>query len=159
MSSNWPGSRPSQSSAEILPPESRATAGSYPDGRMAGYDGDPQPLPPRSTRGSRWATAPATYTLVGINCAVYLVMVLRGVSPSNPSVQDLVHWGANFGGYVLAGQWWRLLTAAFVHVGILHLATKCGVCGIWDCWASHCSGPPAWSPCTCSRESREIYSV
>ena len=141
MSSNWPGSRPSQSSAEILPPESRATPGSYADGRMAGYDGDPQPLPPRSTRGSRWATAPATYTLVGINCAVYLAMVLRGVSPSNPSVQDLVHWGANFGGYVLAGQWWRLLTAAFVHVGILHLATN-----MWCLWNLGLLGEPLLGP-------------
>src|SRR5580698_9856502 len=141
MSSNWPGSRPSQSSAEILPPESRATPGSYPDGRMAGYDGDPQPLPPRNTGGSRWATAPATYTLVGINCAVYLVMVLRGVSPSNPSVQDLVHWGANFGGYVLAGQWWRLLTAAFVHVGILHLATN-----MWCLWNLGLLGEPLLGP-------------
>src|ERR1700723_894413 len=141
MSSNWPGSRPSQSSAEILPPESRATPGSYPDGRMAGYDGDPQPLPPRRPGGSRWATAPATYTLVGINCAVYLAMVLRGVSPSNPSVQDLVHWGANFGGYVLAGQWWRLLTAAFVHVGILHLATN-----MWCLWNLGLLGEPLLGP-------------
>jgi rhomboid protease GluP len=108
---------------------------------MAGYDGDPQPLPPRSTRGSRWATAPATYTLVGINCVVYLAMVLRGVSPSNPSVQDLVHWGANFGGYVLAGQWWRLLTAAFVHVGILHLATN-----MWCLWNLGLLGEPLLGP-------------
>ncbi len=108
---------------------------------MAGYDGDPQPLPPRSARGSRWATAPATYTLVGINCAVYLAMVLRGVSPSNPSVQDLVHWGANFGGYVLAGQWWRLLTAAFVHVGILHLATN-----MWCLWNLGLLGEPLLGP-------------
>ncbi len=92
-------------------------------------------------RGNRWATAPATYTLVGINCAVYLAMVLRGVSPSNPSVQDLVHWGANFGGYVLAGQWWRLLTAAFVHVGILHLATN-----MWCLWNLGLLGEPLLGP-------------
>src|ERR1700675_4417401 len=98
MASDWPGIRPSQSSAEVLPPERRANPGSSPGGRMAGYDGDPRPLPPRRPAGNRWATAPATYTLVGINCAVYIAMVLRGVSPSNPIVQDLVHWGANFGG-------------------------------------------------------------
>jgi rhomboid protease GluP len=79
--------------------------------------------------------------LVGINCAVYLAMVLRGVSPSNPSVQDLVHWGANFGGYVLAGQWWRLLTAAFVHVGILHLATN-----MWCLWNLGLLGEPLLGP-------------
>jgi membrane associated rhomboid family serine protease len=141
MASNWPGIRPSQSSAEILPPESRANPGSYPGGRMAGYDGDPTPLPPRRPVGSRWATAPATYTLVGINCAVYLAMVLRGVSASNPSVQDLVRWGANFGGYVLAGQWWRLLTAAFVHVGILHLATN-----MWCLWNLGLLGEPLLGP-------------
>ena len=144
MSSNWPGSRPSQSPAEILPPDSRANPGSYAGGRLAGYDGDPGPLPPnpsRGARGNRWASAPATYTLVGINCAVYLGMVLRGVSPTNPTVQDLVHWGANFGGYVLAGQWWRLLTAAFVHVGILHLATN-----MWCLWNLGLLGEPLLGP-------------
>src|SRR5258708_12083647 len=122
MSSNWSGSRPSQSSAEILPPESRANPGSYPEGRMAGYDGDPGPLRPSPSRragGTRWASAPATYVLVGINCAVYVAMVLRGVSPTNPNVQDLVHWGANFWGYVLAGQWCPLLTPPFLHAAIL----------------------------------------
>ena len=160
MASDWPGIRPSQSSAEILPPESRANPGSYPGGRMAGYDGDPRPVPPaRRPAGNRWATAPATYTLVGINCAVYLAMVLRGVSPSNPSVQDLVHWGANFGGYVLTGQWWRLLTAAFVHVGILHLATNMWCFGTWDCSANLCSARPGWLPSMSSPESRETYSA
>jgi rhomboid protease GluP len=129
MGSNWPGSGPSQRSAEILPPENRA------------YEGDLGPARPQPSRGSRWASAPATYTLVGINCAVYVAMVLRGVSPSNPTVQDLVHWGANFGGYVLAGQWWRLLTAAFVHVGILHLATN-----MWCLWNLGLLGEPLLGP-------------
>src|ERR1700729_4090867 len=132
MPSNWPESRPSQSPAEILPPEGR------------GYDRDPGPVPPNRSRGgggTRWASAPATYTLVGINCAVFIAMVVRGVSPSNPSVQELVNWGANFGGLVLAGQWWRLLTAAFVHVGILHLATN-----MWCLWNLGLLGEPLLGP-------------
>jgi len=111
---------------------------------MEGYDGDPGPLPPappRRPNGGRWAFAPATYTLVGINCAVYVAMVLRGVSPTNPTVLDLVRWGANFGGYVLAGQWWRLLTAAFVHVGIIHLATN-----MWCLWNLGLLGEPLLGP-------------
>ena len=139
MALNWRGERPSQAPAEILPPEGDPR--SY--GRMPGYDGDPglPPVAPRRPRPNRWATAPATYTLVGINCAVYLLMVVKGVSPSNPTVGDLVHWGANFGGYVLAGQWWRLLTAAFVHVGVLHLATN-----MWCLWNLGLLGEPLLGP-------------
>jgi rhomboid protease GluP len=139
MSSNWPGGKPS-SPAEILPPENRADPRAY--GRMPGYDGDPGPVPgPSRAGGNRWASAPATYTLVGINCAVYIAMVLRGVSPTNPNVDQLVHWGANFGGLVLAGQWWRLLTAAFVHVGIIHLATN-----MWCLWNLGLLGEPLLGP-------------
>ena len=130
---------------EILPPE-----GPRSTGRMPGYDSayDPgygaRPQPPARPpvrQGNSWATAPATYTLVGINCAVYLLMVLRGVSPTNPTVQDLVNWGANFGGYVLRGEWWRLLSAAFVHVGILHLATN-----MWCLWNLGLLGEPLLGP-------------
>jgi rhomboid protease GluP len=48
----------------------------------------------------------------------------------NPSPDQLMHWGANNAGYVLyLGQWWRILTAMFVHVGFLHLATN-----MWCLW-------------------------
>jgi rhomboid protease GluP len=143
MPTDWPGSRSPQSPAEILPPEGRAYPGAYPDGREREYEGDPRAMPPSPpvARGNRWASAPATYTLVGINCGVYLGMVLSGISPTNPSVQELVKWGANFGGYVLTGQWWRLLTAAFVHVGILHLATN-----MWCLWNLGLLGEPLLGP-------------
>lgn len=93
-----------------------------------GYVPTPQPMVRR--RRSFWATAPATYVLVAINCAVFLAMVFRGVSPLSPTAEQLMHWGANNAGSVLInGQWWRIITAMFVHVGILHLATN-----MWCLW-------------------------
>jgi rhomboid protease GluP len=69
--------------------------------------------------------------LLGINCAVFLAMTLRGVNIMSPSPDQLLHqWGANNAGYVLfLGQWWRIVTAMFVHVGIIHLATN-----MWCLW-------------------------
>ncbi len=63
-----------------------------------------------------------TPALLTINIAVFLVMAIMGVSITAPTPADLIHWGADFGPLVTQGQWWRMLTAAFVHVGLLHLA-------------------------------------
>ena len=74
--------------------------------------------------------APGTYILVGINCAVYLLMDLTGVSPIMPHTEDLYRWGANNAGAVLLnGEWWRIITAMFVHGGILHIALN-----MWCLW-------------------------
>jgi rhomboid protease GluP len=57
-------------------------------------------------------------------------MVLSGVSIGNPTIDQLVKWGAdNAGDVLLNGQWWRIVTAMFVHVGIIHLATN-----MWCLW-------------------------
>ena len=66
-----------------------------------------------------------TQAIFGINVAVFIAMVLAGVSMlDSPSGQDLVHWGANFGPLTVSGQWWRLLTCVFVHGGLLHVAAN-----------------------------------
>jgi rhomboid protease GluP len=71
----------------------------------------------------------AARLLVGVNIAVYIAMVLNNVSPLNPSTRDLIHWGAMSGPAVMAGERWRLLTSAFLHIGLIHLALN-----MWCLW-------------------------
>jgi rhomboid protease GluP len=70
-----------------------------------------------------------TQAILGINVAVFVAMTLAGVSPLDPTGQQLVDWGANFGPYTIGGQWWRLLTCVFVHIGIPHIALN-----MWCLW-------------------------
>lgn len=106
---------------EILPPGEMPEYGYSPQ-----YSQGPLPPAPAARRRPGWQIAPATYILAGINVAVYLLMVFSGVSPLSPNTSQLVyHWGANVGALVLYDhQWWRLLTATFVHSGIIHIATN-----------------------------------
>jgi rhomboid protease GluP len=62
-----------------------------------------------------------TVALIVINVGVFLGMLIGGVSPLNPTTENLLAWGANYGPLTLHGQWWRLVTAAFAHAGLLHL--------------------------------------
>lgn len=62
-----------------------------------------------------------TFILIAINLLVYAVMVLRGVNYINPAVKDIINWGGNVKFNVTGGEWWRLITALFVHIGIFPL--------------------------------------
>jgi membrane associated rhomboid family serine protease/Flp pilus assembly protein TadD len=75
------------------------------------------------------APVSVTVVLVGINLFMFVAMVLKGASVMQPDVDQLLRWGANFGPLTIGGQWWRLLTAMFVHIGIVHMALN-----MWALW-------------------------
>jgi len=123
----------SQPEGELIPPYNDASARPMPD-----YAKETTPV---RTRGRNVLSAPGTYFLLAINCAVFLWMIFHGVSASSPSPQQLVHFGANVPALVLHGQWYRLLTATFVHVGLIHLATN-----MWCLWNLGLLGEPLLGP-------------
>jgi rhomboid protease GluP len=68
--------------------------------------------------------------LLGINCGVFVLMVAQGASIWVPTLDQLMRWGADRTSNVLIySEWWRIVTAMFVHVGLIHLATN-----MWCLW-------------------------
>jgi rhomboid protease GluP len=65
---------------------------------------------------------PITTALVAINLTVFVGMVVTGGKLIDFTGQTTVAWGGNYGPYTLNGEWWRLVTAGFVHGGLLHIA-------------------------------------
>lgn len=90
-----------------------------------GYATNPGPAPRAAAR--KWP--PVTTILIGICVAVYVAMVLSGVNPWEPSVPDLLKWGADKGPLSLGGEPWRILTSNYVHGGIIHIALN-----MWCLW-------------------------
>lgn len=98
---------------------------------------------------------PATYTLIGINVTVFVLMSVFGpvprlfqqhayasvlTAPFNTGV--LLFFGSSAPDSILGqGQWWRLLTANFVHVTPLHLLLN-----MWCLWNLGLFGEPLLGP-------------
>jgi len=80
--------------------------------------------PQRTLQNVRRATssfqAPATMILIGINVLVYVVTAAQGGGINLPGGELFSKWALQ-GAAVSDGDWWRLVTAMFLHGSILHL--------------------------------------
>ncbi|WAA10416.1 rhomboid family intramembrane serine protease [Fervidibacillus albus] len=59
-----------------------------------------------------------TYFFLAVQVVLFFLMELMGGS-ENPYV--LLQFGAKFNPLIVEGQWWRLITPMFLHIGIIHL--------------------------------------
>jgi len=68
------------------------------------------------------STAIVTPIIVALNIAVYIAMGATGAGWFEVDARGALAWGADYSPLTTTGDWWRLLTSAFVHFGLLHLA-------------------------------------
>ncbi|UOY00544.1 rhomboid family intramembrane serine protease [Blastococcus sp. PRF04-17] len=74
--------------------------------------------------GRRWGQV--TLTLIALNVAMFLVTAVSAVTVGSSAVENydspvfaaLAQWPA---GVYFLGEWWRVFTAAFLHIGPVHL--------------------------------------
>lgn len=79
--------------------------------------GTTQVRQPTTLTGAALITKPVvTRTLIGINLAVFVLQLISGI---NTLAGDFGMWPI---GVAVGGEWWRLLTAAFLHGSLLHIA-------------------------------------
>jgi rhomboid protease GluP len=125
-----------------------------PDPNIQQYEPPPPQRPP-----SRFMYTRATYTLMAINLLVYVLMLLLdGHEPLpigswhhnalatlnsylTPNVDGLYLESFANWGVVHNGEWYRAITAAFMHLGPLHIATN-----MWCLWNLGLIGEPLLGP-------------
>ncbi len=63
-----------------------------------------------------------TWGLCAANVLVWLATLALGADFAGSAADKLLQWGGNAASEVQRGQWWRLLSATFLHSGFVHLA-------------------------------------
>src|SRR5699024_1056964 len=58
------------------------------------------------------------YLLLIANLAMFMMLEMSGGSTQ---VQNLIDYGAKYNPAIMNGEWWRIISAMFLHIGFMHL--------------------------------------
>ncbi len=67
-----------------------------------------------------------TFTILAVNSGLFVATIIASSKAGNPNAimdidgRTLVTFGAKWTGLVFTGDWWRLVTAGFLHGGLFH---------------------------------------
>lgn len=59
-----------------------------------------------------------TFLLIAINIIIFILLESNGDSTN---ILHLIDWGAKFNQGIADGEWWRIITSMFLHIGFFHL--------------------------------------
>lgn len=79
--------------------------------------------------------APCACILAGSFIVLFAIQLLFGVNMLTPNTADLIDWGANIFPLTMGEQPWRLISSAFLHIGLMHL--------LFNTWAMYVFGSVA----------------
>lgn len=93
---------------------------------------------PRTLAGGAISTdvGAVTMVIIAINVVAQLVVMAQG----GPRTSGLFEWGAMWGWGVAQGDYWRLITAAFLHGGLLHIALNMYALYLFGPYIEHALG-------------------
>ncbi|WP_296404777.1 rhomboid family intramembrane serine protease [Psychrobacter sp.] len=69
--------------------------------------------------------APITLLLLLSFIGLFVIQIASGVDINEPSLKSLLKWGANALPYTIGNEPWRLISSAFLHIGLMHLLFNC----------------------------------
>ncbi|AWT49423.1 rhomboid family intramembrane serine protease [Psychrobacter sp. YP14] len=72
-----------------------------------------------------FSRAPVTALLLISFVGLFVIQVASGVDINEPSLPSLLKWGANALPYTVGYEPWRLISSAFLHIGLMHLLFNC----------------------------------